>query len=121
MLIYQTVSQRSTLANWACNTLRRSGVLRWPLRLFAGRCWQPTRKKSLTLTLGVPPPAHEEEWIVPKGLPLAQGMKKCQSSPFKALRPSKIRESRVRRRLQRSPVYERMGDERTLPLSASNG
>jgi hypothetical protein len=58
---------------------------------------------------------------VPKGLPLAQGMKKCQSSPFKALRPSKIRESGVRRRLQSSPLFERMGDERTLPLSASNG
>jgi hypothetical protein len=59
---------------------------------------------------------------VPKAPPLPQGMNKClKVAHLRALRPSKIRESRVRRRLQRSPLYERMGDERTLPLSASNG
>jgi hypothetical protein len=98
----RATSWSSTLVIWPCNALRRLGVLRWLLPLFACRCARPTRKKSLTLNLGLPP-AHQEEWIVPKGL-RAQGIRSVRVAHLRALRPLKIRESRVWcRRIQRSP------------------
>src|SRR5215216_6604741 len=39
-------SLSSTLAIWPCDTPHRLATLQRPLRLFAGRSWRPTRKKS---------------------------------------------------------------------------
>ena len=81
---FQTVSLRSTLAIWMASRRQRSRVPWVLLRLFSGRCAQPTREKVWYPSWECLPPTTNGNRH-PKGVwPPAYGLENPQRSPFRS-------------------------------------